>query len=153
MAMRISPQPFFWANVEFEMVGDFGQRVPVSFKGKFLRVQQDEYETLMRRLQAARVAALRDELGPEATKTLPAAPADAQGAPRLTDREIIDKYLLDWQDMVGDDDQPLAFTKDNLAQAEKVLGCRGAIVRAFFDAHHKAPEKNSEQPSGTSTGG
>lgn len=156
MAMTVSPVPFFWANVEFDIPGDFGTRLKVSFQAKYRRVEQEEYEALMRRLQAARVVAFREQLDADsaALVTLGDAPADSQSAPRLTDREVIDKYLLGWgSDMLGDDNQPLPFNPENLARVERILGCRAAMSRTFFEAHHQAPEKNSETPSDTSTGG
>lgn len=149
--MRIAPVPHFWANVSFYLRGDYDQAIEATFKAKFRRLTQDELERLMARIHAARVSANTTAGDQVAVAGTPA--PDQQGARPITDQEIVDSYLLDWKDMVDDHDEPLPFNPDNLARALQVLGCRAATVRAFIDAHIKAPEKNSGQPHGGSTGG
>jgi hypothetical protein len=151
--MRIAPVPHFWETVSFTMPGDFGKPIEASFKAKFLRLEQDKFEELMARINAARVSAIA---GGDTfiTEVAGEAPADATGPKRITDQEVVDNHLLGWDDVIGDDDAPLPYTKDNLARLIQAnLGCRAAIVRTYINAHFKAPEKNSAQPPGSSTGG
>ena len=159
MAMRIAPVPYFWALVTFSMLTDSDSAeekfVDVSFRVKYKRLDQDEHETLMRRVQVARLAALTQIHGVvgEAAQMLTDEPAIAGDAPNITDREIIDQVMLDWDDMLGEDQQKLPFNKDNLERALKALGCRAAIVKRFFDMHGKAQEKNFARPPSTSSAG
>jgi hypothetical protein len=59
--------------------------------------------------------------------------------------------LLDWDDLVDEGDQKIAYTPDSLERLEGILGVRASLVQAFFDAHVKAPEKNSGTRRGAST--
>ena len=75
----------------------------------------------------------------------------AGGSRPLTDQEAIDTYLLDWEDVVDENDQPLPYNATNLERVNKLLGARAAIAGAFLGEFIKAPEKNSGRPRGTST--
>jgi len=146
MTFRIAVVPHFWQLVEHELIGDLGTTVKIGFKVKFRRPDQDEVEDLIQRVfDKARATLLPAEP--------PAAPADptATAAKELTDREVIERFVIDWDDVLGDDDRPLPYTPDNLARANRVLGVRGAIVRTFLDNFLKAPEKNSGALPATST--
>lgn len=146
MALRLALAPYFWAEVKFSMIGDNDTSVDVSFKAKFRRLEQEAYEALMKRVGALRLQAL------SSTEAQPEEATDAPEAPKpITDREIVDMHLLDWQEVLGDDDEPLPFTKDNLDRVLKTLGCRSAIVMTFIQRHQKEIEKNFARPSGTST--
>lgn len=152
MAFRIAVVPHFWQLVEHELIGDLGTTIKITFKVKFRRPPQQEVEDLAQRvfdkarlllLPAGDVPAGRPE-GHE-----PAAVEEPHK--ELTDQEVIDRYVLDWDDVVGDDDQPLPYTPDNLERANRILGVRGAIVRTFLDNFLKAPAKNSAALPVTST--
>lgn len=149
MAMRIAPVPHFWAEVKFSMIGDLDQSVEVSFKVKFKRLDSAEYEDLMRRVHAARLAAIAPPPAPT-----PASDGSVEAAPpaTFTDQQVIDEVVLDWDDVLGDDDQKLPFTRDNLERALKALGCKAAIVKRFFDLHSKELEKNFARPPATTSG-
>jgi hypothetical protein len=150
---RIAPVPYFWDYVTFYMVGDFGKHIKSQFKAKYRRLDQDEYEKLAARVNAARIAAITGAL-----RSTPGQPGDAGkdlpagSAEPITDQEVVDLVFMDWDDMEDEDGNKLPYTKDNEARAFKALGCRAAVVTTFFDAHMKAPEKNSGEPSGTTTG-
>lgn len=70
----------------------------------------------------------------------------------LTDQEVVDKWLLNWDDVVDEHDQPLPYNATNLERMNKLLGARAAIVESFLSNYVKAPEKNSGRPRDTSTG-
>lgn len=157
MAMRIAVVPYFWATVAFSMLGDDDKSIDVSFKAKFKRLTQEEHEAMLERVQTARLDALtkmRLPLGIAAQDVLIGQePKDAasEGQKPITDREIIDLVLLDWDEVLGDDDQKLPFNKDNLDRLLKALGCRAAIVKRFFDLHQKEQEKNFAPRPATTT--
>jgi hypothetical protein len=154
MAMRISPVPHFWAPVAFTMIGDNGQSIDVSFQGKFKRLSQKQYEHLMARVHATRTESITKAIGITAGEQPAAEGGGAEAPPKpINDHEIVEQVLIDWKDMLGDDDQPLAFTSDNLERALDVLGCRAAIVKTFFDRHNKEHEKNFALPSATTSAG
>jgi hypothetical protein len=144
MALRLALEPYFWAAVKFSMIGDNDTSLEITFKGKFRRLEQEAYEALMKRVNATRMKAL--------TTAAAMAETEPDDAPKpITDREIVDMALMDWQDVLGEDDQPLPFTKDNLNRVLKTLGCRSAIVMTYIELHQKELEKNFDRPSGTST--
>jgi hypothetical protein len=58
--------------------------------------------------------------------------------------------LLDWDDLLDEEDQKIPYTPDNLERMEGILSVRASLVQAFFDAHVKAPEKNSGTRRGAS---
>lgn len=148
MAMRIAPVPHFWAEVKFSMIGDLDQSIEVAFKVKYKRLEASEYEDLMRRVQAARLAAITPP-----PPSPPGSESAADSAQRtFTDQQVIDEVVLDWDDVLGDDDQKLPFTRDNLERALKALGCKAAIVKRFFDLHSKELEKNFARPPATTSG-
>ncbi len=148
MAMRIAPVPYFWAEVKFSMIGDLGQSVEVSLKIKYKRLEQQEYEQLLKRVQAARLAAitavskaLAKTPAAEGGEEAPAQPA-AEAPEEFDDQKLVAEVVLDWDDVLGDDEQKLPFTRDNLARALKALGCRAAIARRFMELHQEEQEKN-----------
>lgn len=157
MTMRIAPTPHFWAEVKFFMLGDLDTSIEVSFKAKYKRLEQEEYEKLLTRVQAARLAALTNLPGYQAAASVAVGkegtPADATpgDAKPITDLQMIEEVLLDWDDVVGDDDEKLPFTKDNLARTLKALGCKAAICKRFFDLHNKEQEKNFARPPATTS--
>lgn len=150
MAMRIAPVPHFWGEVKFSMIGDLDQSVEVSLKVKYRLLEQQAYEDLLGRVHAGRLAAIRGATGLEPE---PQPQDGAAAAPQpITDREVVDMVMLDWDDVLGDDDQKLPFTKDNLERALGALGCRAAIVRKFFEVHAKELEKNFAPRPATTSG-
>ena len=157
MAMRIAPVPHFWATVTFWMIGDFEQSIECSLKVKYKRLEQEEYEKLLQRVQAARVSAILRASSPDAAAPVAISeekkPEDSVegSAQPITDLQVIDQVMLDWDDVVGDDDAKLQFTKDNLASALKALGCKSAIVKRFFELHNKELEKNFARPPATTS--
>ncbi|MGE4244284.1 hypothetical protein [Ramlibacter sp.] len=151
---KIAVQPHFWQVVNHEVVGDLGESIKLTFKCKFRRPTQDEKDRLIERIFAPARALLELTQAP----TTPGADGDVepvaidiQPETPITDAEIVRDYLLDWADVLGDDDAPLPFTPDNLERAHKVLGVREAIVRRFLDNFLKAPEKNFAPPLARST--
>jgi hypothetical protein len=144
MTFKLAINPFFWAPVKLSLVGDMGKRVEGEFKAKYRRLSQQEYEALLVKMR------------------LPVKPTDADEAAaaeqaedfkgwRITDKQALDLVLLDWDDLLDEDDQKMHYTPDNMERMEKLLGVRASMVAAFFDAHVKAPEKNSEPRRGTTT--
>jgi hypothetical protein len=149
MAFKLAINPFFWALVKLRLVGDMGVPIEVEFKAKYKRLSQPDYEALLARMRLPVKPADADEAAAEEER------AQAEGrtvAWRVTDKEVVDLVLLDWDGIVDESDQTLAYTPDNLELVEKVLGVRAALVNAFFEAHvFKAPEKNSGTRRGAST--
>jgi hypothetical protein len=149
MAFKLAINPFFWTPVKLRLVGDMNVPIEVEFKAKYKRLAQPDYEALLARLRLPVQPADAQDLE-DATEA-----AKAEGrtvAWRVTDKEVVEQVLLDWDGIVDEDDQVLAYTPDNLERVEKVLGVRAALVNAFFDAHVlKAPEKNSGTRRGAST--
>lgn len=152
MAMRIAPVPHFWAEVKFSMIGDLDQSIDVSFKVKYKRLEQEEYEALLARVHASRLAVFASGAGLPAKAAAAAEGATAEAVKPITDLQVIEQVVLDWDEMLGENDEKLPFTKDNLALALKALGCKGMVVKRFFDLHNKELEKNFARPPATTSG-
>lgn len=153
MVMRVAPVPHFWAGVGFSMIGDMDQSIEVSFKVKYRRLEQEEYEALLARVHASRRSAMAAQVKDLVTVAGEgqAEDAAADSAKPITDMEVIEYVVLDWDDVVGDNDEKLPFTRDNLALTLRALGCKAAIVKRFFDLHGKELEKNfAPRPATTS---
>jgi hypothetical protein len=148
MSFKLAINPFFWAPVALSLVGDMGERIEGSFKVKFKRLSQGEYEALLAKIRLP--VKPNDPIELEAEIEMAKA-EKREPAWRITDREVVDQVLLDWDDLVDDADQKMPYTPDNLERVETILGVRAAIVNAFFEAHAKAPEKNSVTRRGAST--
>jgi hypothetical protein len=157
MTFKLAINPFFWATVKMSLVGDMGKRVEGAFKAKFRRLSQQQYEALLERLRLpvqppARPGDSAEGDGPIAAGGADASEVEPQAQQwRITDKEVLDMVLLDWDDLVDEDDQKIPYTPDNLERLEGVLSARASLVQAFFDAHVKAPEKNSGTRRGAST--
>lgn len=153
MTFKLAINPFFWAAVKLSLVGDMGKRIEGSFKAKYRRLSQQEYEALVARMQLPMKPA--SEPGEVAEGDDPgqleAGDASEFKQWRITDKEVLDLVLLDWDDLLDEHDQKIPYTPDTLEQAEAVLGVRASLVQAFFEAHVKAPEKNSGRRHAAST--
>jgi hypothetical protein len=147
MTFKLAIAAFFWAPVSVSLVGDMGARIEGEFKAKYKRLTQQQYEDLLARIR------LPVKPSDEADATAEEEQEGFQGW-RITDKEMLDLVLLDWDDLVDENDQKIPYTPDNLEQkVEPVMGARAALVSAFFDAHVKAPEKKSGPRRGTTTAG
>lgn len=163
MAMRIAPVPYFWAQVKFPMLTDCDsngveQFADVTFRVKYKRLSDKDYQQLMKRIyekQRLTTQQLLSQISPSTAEVIEKPAAEASEAPieAIDDRGVVDMVVLDWDDMVGEDNEKLPFNKDNLERAMEVLGCRAAMVKRFLDLHKKEAEKNFAQPSESSTAG
>jgi hypothetical protein len=160
MTFKLAINPFFWAPVKVSLVGDMGARVEGSFKAKYRRLSQEEYEALLARMRLpVRPIQLPAEAidGEGGAQGASSEPGDIEGQLepitqwRITDKEVLDLVLLDWDDLLDEQDQKIAYTPDSLERMETILGVRASLVQGFFDAHVKAPEKNSGTRRGAST--
>lgn len=149
MTFRIAVVPHFWQLVEHELIGDLGTTIKIAFKVKYRRPDQQEVENLVERVFDKARASLLASV--PAGEPAPGDESTATPPKPITDQEVIDSYVLDWDDVLGDDDAPLPYTADNLARANRLLGVRGAMVRTFLDNFLKAPAKNSGARPATST--
>lgn len=126
---KVSLQPFFWATVSARLIGDLGAAPAADFTVKFKRLGQEEVQQLIAKINAK----------------------------QINDQGVIDLVLLDWgPEIVGDDDQKLPFTPENVAKVCDVYGVRAAIVRKFLDTYLQEPEalepaKNSAPQSATTS--
>lgn len=74
-------------------------------------------------------------------------PIKAHVPPTMTDREFIDCWLVGFaEDVKGPDDQPLAFTPENVTMLLNTPGATRAVIAAFFDGYREAETKNSVKP-------
>lgn len=63
-------------------------------------------------------------------------------AKNLTDNDLIDEVLIDWNGIKGTDGQDFTYNDTNKQILLDLLGMPAAIVGAFFDSLRGAPRKN-----------
>lgn len=103
----------FWQAAKLSVPGDDGQRIEVKFRCRFKRLKTTEARALMKRIQAA----------------------------EMTDAEVLDTLLVDW-DLKDADGNPVPVS-ERAAVVEETAGLEGACVQAYFAAYQKgAEEKN-----------
>lgn len=67
--------------------------------------------------------------------------------PTMSDREFIDRWLVGFgQDVLDSDDQPMAFTPENVTRLLAQPGVKQAVLSALFDGYEEAETKNSVTP-------
>jgi hypothetical protein len=147
MTFKLAINPYFWACVKLSLVGDMGKRIEGTFKAKYRRMAQKEYESILAKMRLP----LKPDGALEASDTVEGDDAQPHQEWRITDKELLDLVLLDWDDLLDEDDQKMPYTPDNLERMEQILGVRASLVQTFFEAHAKAPEKNSGTRRGAST--
>jgi hypothetical protein len=143
MAFKLSIKPYFWALVSLSIVGDLGVPIKAELKAKFRRPSQDEYQALIARINE------RMMLNVKALQAVEAGDFSAKPE-EIKDQDVIDNFLVDWAELLDENDQPLAFTTDNCKAVMNIFGARAAFVTAFFNAFKDQPEKNSGGPLATS---
>lgn len=133
---KLAASPTFIAPVRAQIPGDKGKTTTVMFHVRFKRLTQDEYQSLLRRLDEARA---------RFSAATSAAAVDLQPAPAkpdFGDRELIDEVLCGFEsDLLGEDDKPLDFSPENVDALCAIYPIQPAIVRSFFEHFGKAVEK------------
>lgn len=95
-----------WAPVEHEIAGDMGTVVKINFKAKFRRLKTSETREMFAKI----------------------------GERKLSDAQVLEQVLVDWDDFKDAQGEAVPFTRDNLAEAvEEVNGLEAAMARAFFE--------------------
>lgn len=123
MGFKLAVAPFFWQAVSVALIGDLGATITGEFTAKFKRPTQTEVEDLIDRVTKGEVK----------------------------DQEVIDAWLLGWQDLEDENGTPMPFTPDNVVKVCAVLGMRSAIVQTFLGNYFAMPEKNSGPLPATTT--
>ena len=98
-----------------------GKPVQHKFKISFKRKSQEELDEMHRRLNAAQLE---------------------EGETVMSDDELLVDVVAGWEDVFGDDDQPLEFTPENFAALKNIHPVRPTLVQAFFDSIKTAKRKN-----------
>ena len=112
--LKIAIKPTFVAPVVMRVPGD-GQVEEVRFSAVFKRLSRTENDTLQSRLEAR----------------------------TLTDKDLLDMVLADWQGLEGDDGAPYICTVENRAAAvEEWTGFEAAIAYSYFENAYPAAVKN-----------
>ena len=161
MSVKLSANPFFWAPALLVLAGDNGETFEHAFKCKFKRLKTSEHKLLARRLDAGRAAAMAAAgLAAIATSAPavdePQAPTPDQADPvkPITDTELLDQVLLDWQGLADEAGSPVSYSPaERLAANEEWFGLEAAMVRSYFDnafPNARTAAKNSGAPRATS---
>lgn len=61
---------------------------------------------------------------------------------KLPQKEVMEKVLVGWTDLVGDENQPVDFNEENLHVLLNIPPALIALGEAFWTSHFKAREKN-----------
>ncbi len=121
MAFKLATSPDFLALVTTELPGDNGKPIKASFHVKFKRLSTSEFDELAKALNEK----------------------DEEGAPKITNQEIVDQVLTGFGDDLQDEDgKPLEFNSDTVADLCNIFPMRNSIVEAFFAGYVRAKAKN-----------
>jgi len=52
----------------------------------------------------------------------------------ISDLDIVNRYLVGWEDVLDDDDQPIEYTPENVESAMEVTAYRAAIITGFMQS-------------------
>lgn len=115
---KVTQSPTYWSKARATFVGERGEQVEATIEVQFRRMPMSRIDELTERLRASR----------------------EDGAP-LGDKWFVQQIVNDWRGVVGDDDQPLTFTDDNVAMLCD-LGWTPGILEAFWHSLPKAKGKN-----------
>ena len=61
---------------------------------------------------------------------------------KLPQKEVLEKVLVGWSDLIDDDNQPVDFNEDNLRALLNIPPALLALGAAFWESLFKAREKN-----------
>ena len=121
---KIAVKPTFTTRVNVQIANDKAGHDKVSFIAHFDRIPQTEVDELLAQLH-----------GP-----LP------EGTERPNDQTVIDRVFVGWDEVVGEDGEPLEFTPHNVQAVCDISPTRPRIVAAFFAAYNgEGPVKNSKR--------
>lgn len=121
MAIVITKNPCFWAPAFLVIPADEGT-ITFKFRLRFKRLPTERNREILRAIGA---------MPPEEGKPKPAP---------ITDRELLDEVLADWDKFTDEDGKPVPYTPAARAQVvADYFGMEAAMARSFID--HAWPEQ------------
>lgn len=144
MSVVIARAPAFWAPGHFILPDQPGKPLVFKFKLRFRRLKDKERKDLDRRIQAT-----RDSVNAAVRAAMAGMPRP-DVTPAITDKEVLDVVLVDWDGFPNDDGSIAIYTEAARAQVvEDYPGIESAMVLAYLESRDpsqdlKEVEKNSE---------
>lgn len=145
MAVVITKKPAYWAPGHFIAPDEPGQPLVFKFKARFKRLNEEQRKELDQRINSG-----REWMRSVSRALLENQPTPPQPADQITDKELLDLVMVDWDGFKNDDGTVAIYTPAARNQvAFDNPGLEGAMVRAYLDSRDAsqdlaAAEKNSE---------
>ncbi len=139
---NLSTSETIWKKVKVPVPVDFDRTEDRIFQAQFKRLSASEMRILNRRRSLPRIGeSMINEFVEDGRLT----EEEAKSALELgivTDEEIIEKYLLDWKDVIDKENNPVPFNASSVALMMDIEPVQYHTVQAFFEAQGEAKEKN-----------
>lgn len=146
----VASRPAFWAEGHLVLPDEPGKPLVFKFMVRFKRLKTTEQRELDKRINENR------RLVREHMESVINGKTMAEFVPAITDKELLEKVLVDWKGFKNADGGVVIYTEAARDQViEDYPGMEAAMARAYLDSRDpsqdlKALEKNSEALSVTS---
>lgn len=149
MSVILTKNPAYWADGFFVIPDQPGRPIVIDFRLRFKRLKKSEADELDRRIR------INSERHQAQLRAIVAGEPVPEMVPEITDKEVLDAVLVDWEGFNAEDGTAAMYTVAARAQlCDDYPGMEAAMVRAWLESRHPAQQreaaiKNSEVPSGT----
>lgn len=150
MAVVVVKNPAYWAPGHLVIPDQPGKPIIFKFKARFRRLNEAERKELDARMEAG-----RDYVRAVGRAMLEGKPAPVQPQNLITDRDLLDQVMTDWEGFHNGDGSVAIYTPAARHQVTfDTPGLEQAMARAYLESRDPAQdlaavEKNSEAPSAT----
>ena len=144
MAVILTKTPAYWAEGFFVLPDQPGRPIVIDFRLRFKRLKKAEAEELDRRIR------INSERHQAQLRAIVAGEPVPQVDPEITDKEVLDQVLADWEGFTDEGGTAAMYTEAARAQlVEDYPGIEAAMVRAWLESRQPAQQreaaaKNSE---------
>ena len=144
MAVILTKNPAYWAEGFFVLPDQPGRPIVIDFRLRFKRLKKADVEALDQRIR------INNQRHQAWLRAVVAGEAPAMPTLDITDREVLDTVLVDWEGFSAEDGTAAMYTEAARAQlCDDYPGIEAAMVRAWLESRHPAQEreaaaKNSE---------
>lgn len=149
MSVILTKNPAYWADGFFVIPDQPGRPIVIDFRLRFKRLKKAEADELDRRIR------INSERHQAQLRAIVAGEPVPEMVPEITDKEVLDAVLVDWEGFNAEDGTAAMYTVAARAQlCDDYPGMEAAMVRAWLESRHPAQQreaatKNSVVPSGT----
>ena len=144
MAVVLTKNPAYWAEGFFVIPDQPGRPIVIDFRLRFKRLKKAEADELDRRIR------INSEHHQAQLRAIVENRPVPQFVPEITDKEVLDAVLVDWEGFNAEDGTAAMYTDATRTQlCDDYPGMEAAMVRAWLESRQPAQQreaaaKNSE---------